>query len=162
MPGGWLNVRVVLLGGGGIVCDPPPGRVFIVSPQDTFAHLAEAIDAAFARWDLSHAHMFELAGGRMIASNTEDWAPEMTDETTLTVASAVSQGDRFVYVFDLGDDWQHECDVVEDGIDPIETFGEIPPSPVPIWGWGTIPDQYGRLTEDGGRDEGEGGAAEES
>jgi hypothetical protein len=153
MDAGWLNVRVVLLGGGGIVCDPPPGRVFIVGPDDTFADLAEAIDAAFARWDLSHAHMFELGDGRMIASNTDDWAPEMIDEVSLKVSSVVAEGDRFRYVFDLGDDWLHDCDVVEAGFDPIETYGEIPPSPVPIWGWGSIPDQYGRVTEDGGMEE---------
>jgi pRiA4b ORF-3-like protein len=146
----WLHVRVELLGGAGVVCDPPPGRVFVVGPQDTFGHLAEAIDLAFARWDLSHAHMFVLDDGSMIASNTDDWAPEMTDESTVSLSDTLTQGNRFTYVFDLGDDWQHDCDVVEDGIDPIETYGDIPPSPVPIWGWGTIPDQYGRLTEDDG------------
>ena len=45
---------------------PPPGRIFIVRPSHTFAQLAEAIDAAFARWDLSHLHEFELPGGRRV------------------------------------------------------------------------------------------------
>ena len=42
---------------------PPPGRVFIVGPAHTFEQFAHAINAAFARWDLSHLHQFELADG---------------------------------------------------------------------------------------------------
>jgi hypothetical protein len=46
---------VDLLGGGVIECDPSPGRIFIVRPSHTFGQFATAIDAAFARWDLSVA-----------------------------------------------------------------------------------------------------------
>ncbi len=28
--------------------------------------------------------------------------------------------------------------------DPVETLGTIPDGPLPCWGWGDIPDQYGR------------------
>jgi hypothetical protein len=45
---------------------PPPGRIFIVGPSHTFEQLAEAINSAFARWDRSHLHEFELADGRLI------------------------------------------------------------------------------------------------
>jgi len=38
----------------------------IVGPSHTFEQFAEAIDAAFARWDLSHLHEFELTDGRRI------------------------------------------------------------------------------------------------
>jgi hypothetical protein len=41
----------------------------------------------------------------------------------------------------------HECEVIEVGIDPIAEFGAPPPGPVSIYGWGPIPDQYGRDTE---------------
>jgi precorrin-8X/cobalt-precorrin-8 methylmutase len=34
------------------------------------------------------------------------------------------------------------------GVDPVEVYGVAPAAPVPIWGWGSIPDQYGRRTED--------------
>jgi hypothetical protein len=35
--------------------------------------------------------------------------------------------------------------VLADKADPAEEYGSPPPRrPVPIWGWGTIPDQYGR------------------
>jgi Plasmid pRiA4b ORF-3-like protein len=150
MPGDWMTIRVSLLGGGGIVCDPPPGRVMLVGPRDTFADLAEAIDSAFARWDRSHLHVFELTDGRRVSTDPDQWDEDIVDETKLHVTSSVGAGDRFQYVFDLGDDWRHDCEVTDASVDPVEMFGELPPSPIPIWGWGWIPDQYGRRTEDGG------------
>ena len=38
---------------------PSPGRIFIVGPSHTFLGLADAIEAAFARWELSHLHEFD-------------------------------------------------------------------------------------------------------
>ena len=48
----------------------------------------------------------------------------------------------------MGDDWTHLCTVGEQRIDPLETLGIIPTGPLPYWGWGEIPDQYGRRTSD--------------
>jgi hypothetical protein len=53
-------------------------------------------------------------------------------------------GEQFAYVFDLGDNWQHLCTVGPKPADPMETLGIVPDSPLPCWGWGAIPDQYGR------------------
>ena len=33
--------------------------------------------------------------------------------------------------------------------DPVEEYGALPERPVAIWGWGWIPDQYGRERFDG-------------
>jgi hypothetical protein len=52
----WLQISVGLLGGLDIECEPPP--VFAVGPSVTFERMAEAIDVAFGRWDLSHLHVF--------------------------------------------------------------------------------------------------------
>ena len=59
----WWSVRVELLAGGiaGRLW-PRPGRIFAVAPFHTFHVFAEAIDDAFARWDRSHLHQFELPG----------------------------------------------------------------------------------------------------
>ncbi len=142
----WLQIRVDLIGGGGVRCDPEPGRIFIVGPSHTFAQFAEAIDAAFARWDLSHLHVFELADERLIGFPDDSLGPEMMwlDHAKSKVAREVKAGAEFEYVFDLGDNWRHRCTVSAETVDPVEEYGAIPPGPVVIWGWGSIPDQYGR------------------
>lgn len=143
--GRWLVVRASLLGGGGITCDPPPGREMLVGPRHTFADLADAIDTAFARWDLSHLHVFELADGRRIGFPDEEL--EYEDHERLRVTKLVGLGDTFTYTFDLGDNWRHSC-FAEEGFDPAREWGEEPDAVIPIFGWGTIPDRYGRLDDD--------------
>lgn len=55
---------------------------------------------------------------------------------------------------DLGDDWTHLCTVSDERIDPLDTIGIVARLPMPYWGWGSIPDQYGRLfDEDDGENE---------
>ncbi len=151
----WLRIRVDLLGGGGVVCDPSPGRVFLVGPSHSFEQFAEAINAAFARWDLSHLHNFELGDGRLIGYPDDSFAPEMVwlDHAELKVAKEVKLGEEFEYVFDLGDNWQHRCTVEPGRGDPLEEYGIVPAGPVAIWGWGSIPDQYGRRSYDDAEEE---------
>jgi hypothetical protein len=150
----WLRIQVDLLGGGGIDCDPTPGCVFIVGPAQTFEQFAHAINAAFARWDLSHMHQFELADGRLIGYPDDSYASDILwlDHARLKVTREVKPGDEFEFVFDLGDNWQHRCTVDPTKVDPLEEYGIVPPGPVPIFGWGWIPDQYGRESEHGDRD----------
>jgi len=153
----WLSIRVELLGGRGEELWPPPGRVLAVGPRHTFADLSAAIDAAFARWDLAHLSQFTLPDGRLVtdAESVEEFgaddfgpvsAPAVELEVTKVVAE-VGPGDAFRYVFDLGDRWTHCC-TVEDLLDPREAFGAAPPQPTVTWGWGRLPDQYGRVTKD--------------
>lgn len=123
-----MTIRVVLRGRAG---DPPaaaPGRVLLASTDHTLADLADAIDRAFGRWDLTPLHRFEL-GGRTI-----------DDDAGVTLAALPPAG-AARYTFDLGEGWQHDLEVEEVGVDPGD--GGI----TTLFGWGTIPDQYGRLTE---------------
>jgi hypothetical protein len=146
----WLQIQVELLGGGGIECDPPPGRIMLVGPAHTFEHLAAAINAAFARWDLSHLHLFELPDGRVVGFPDDDGLGDEVwiAHATLQVGREVGPGDEFTYVFDLGDDWLHRCRVLPEKADPLEVYGIRPARPVAIDGWGWIPDQYGRESFD--------------
>jgi hypothetical protein len=146
---------VDLLGGRGIGLDPAPGRVLLVGPSHSFEQLAEAIDTAFARWDLSHLHTFELADGRRIGYPDDEFGPELVwlDHAKLKVAKEVKPGEHFTYVFDLGDNWEHRCVVEPEKADPLDEYGTVPPGPAVVWGWGSIPDQYGpRSFEDEGED----------
>lgn len=140
----WLSIRVELVSGRGEAYWPRPGRVFAAARSHTFAQLAEAIDAAFARWDRAHLHMFTLADGSHL-SRLEWWdgdAPTGTADSGRTKLSRLSGGEQFAYVFDLGDDWAHLCTVGEQRVDPLDEIGVVPDRPTPYWGWGDVPDQY--------------------
>jgi hypothetical protein len=145
----WLQVRVDLIGGLGVRLRPSPGRIFIVGPSHTFLGLADAVNQGFARWDLSHLHEFELADGRRIGFvDPEPFGDDevVEDHAAVKVLAAVAPGDEFVFTFDFGDRWEHRCRVLAEKIDPRDEWGPgaLPKQPVATWGWGLIPDQYGR------------------
>lgn len=145
----WLSIKVELLFGRGVELEHPPGRVMIASPAHTLSELAEAIDLAFARWDHSHLHAFDLDEGQRYMLGGSEFEPEVMDSASAKLAAlGLVPGSAFEYVFDLGDDWRHRCEVQATDVDPVEECGAPPDQPVPIWGWGLIPDQYGRLGED--------------
>lgn len=149
----WLTIRVELLSGLYAECDPAPGRVFLVGPRHTFEQLARAINVGFARWDFSHLYDFELADGRVVGFPDMDFGEDdVLDHAATKVVASVKPGERFGYRFDFGDEWIHECTVDPVKVDPVDAYGQVPVEPVPVFGWGTIPDQYGRLT-DGSEDE---------
>jgi hypothetical protein len=111
----------------------------------TFRDLAVAINTAFARWDHSHLHAFQLADGIRIGVRTpwdEDDDEELDDRAEKL--SRLQLGECFAYEFDFGDSWMHLCTVEMEKVDPEQVYGERPDRPVPYFGWGDIPDQYGR------------------
>jgi hypothetical protein len=122
----------------------------LIKTSHTFGELASAIDRAFGRWDLSHLHEFRLADGRRIGIVDDEFGggPQELDETGLTLGDAgVRPGEAFEYVFDLGDGWDHDCTYLR-AVDPEVEYGSRPAEIVTIFGWGAIPDQYGRETPD--------------
>lgn len=151
-----MVLRVVLGAQGGEKLTHTPGRDLLISTDHTFAQLAAAIDRAFARWDVSHLHEFQLPGGRRIVSADDDENEEGDlDEAVETLGSiGIALGGSFAYTFDLGAGWEHRCTVVRDGLDPVAEAGIMPREILPIFGWGSIPDQYGRLAPDAEGDNG--------
>jgi hypothetical protein len=143
----WLSIRVELVQGRGDFVWPRPGRIFAAARSHTFAQLAEAIDDAFGRWDRAHLHEFTLTDGTRVTTPDDDMYEEELGpwlDDGATRLSRLKPGEQFVYVFDLGDDWAHLCTVGPERVDPEETLGIVPDRPLPFWGWGSIPDQYGR------------------
>jgi hypothetical protein len=110
----------------------------MVGPGHTFAHLAEAIDVGFARWDLSYLHVFGLPDGRRVGfADVDPGEHGWLDHDALKVARELALGDEFEYIFDLGDDWRHRCRVLEEKMtDPRLLYGPgaLPRRPVAIWG----------------------------
>ncbi len=111
----------------------------------TFRMLANAINDAFARWDRSHLHAFTFEDGTRITLRTrwDEDDDEHLDDTQEKL-SRLSLGERFAFEFDFGDSWMHLGTVGEGKVDPLEVYGEVPELPVAYFGWGSIPDQYGR------------------
>ena len=141
----WLSISVELVSGRGEDYWPRPGRIFAAARSHTFATFADAINDAFGRWDLAHLSSFDLDDGTRIAdANPYFDEPEDTVDIHTAKLSTLKLGDQFVYTFDFGDDWCHLCTVGPERIDPVEASGITPDRPVPYWGWGSLPDQYGR------------------
>jgi len=145
----WLSIRVELVEGRGVRYWPRPGRLFAASRDHSFAQLARAIDDAFARWDHSHLHEFELADGTRVGTPDPDMDDDGVLDETREHLTNLQASQQFIYVFDLGDDWTHLCTVLEAGIDPHEVLGGVPSTPLPYFGWGNIPDQYGQAWAEG-------------
>ncbi|MGH2882273.1 MAG: IS1096 element passenger TnpR family protein [Solirubrobacteraceae bacterium] len=73
------------------------------------------MDLAFARWNHSHLHCFEVAdGSRHILGGHDELDPSAADSqtTTLQHAGLARIGVKLTYTFDLGDDWTDACAVV--------------------------------------------------
>ena len=155
---GWFTVRVDLVSGAHVPDDPRCGRIMLVGPRHTLKDLAEAVDLAFARWDLAHLHEFEFPDGRRYGVPGEEFAAELgeaIDYEQVQAGSVASKGELFMYVFDFGDNWLHLCRVERSNVSPTKLAGIVPEKPIPVWGWGWIPDQYGRRWDgDDGEEEG--------
>lgn len=142
----WLSIRVELVEGRGMRYWPRPGRLFAASKMHSFSQLATAIDDAFARWDRSHIHEFQLSDGTRLGIPDPDFE-EVIDDSSARLAR-LQPGEEFTYVFDFGDDWTHICTVGTSAIDPVQSLGIVAEIPTPYFGWGVIPDQYGRRWSD--------------
>lgn len=142
----WLVIDVELVSGGedGDLW-PRPGRTFVASRTHTCEQFAEAIDDAFGRWDLAHLHEFTLADGICVGEPDPDFDEgRVIVDSRRTKLGRLALGEQFAYVFDLGDYWAHLCTVGPQRADPVESYGVVPPRPAAIFGWGDLPDQYGR------------------
>jgi hypothetical protein len=143
----WISVRVELVQGMTDRYWPRPGRMFAASRAHTFEQLSTAIDDAFARWDRSHLWAFQFPGDLRIEIPDPEGEFDLPGEVLdarRTRLGRLEPGEQFVYEFDFGDSWMHVCTVGDKRIDPEETLGITPDTPLAYWGWGQIPDQYGR------------------
>lgn len=104
--------------------------------------------------DVSHLHEFQLTDGRRVGSVEDDLDDvALVDERTLSLGAVLDRiGTTFAYVFDIGERWEHECTYLRDA-DLEADFGGPPAGIVPIFGWGSIPDQYGQAAPDPDEDE---------
>lgn len=85
---------------------PPVWRRFLVPSTLTFADLHAVIQRVMG-WTDSHLHEFDLDKER-IGMKDEDSPAEVKDENRIRLYSRLkSEGSRFHYTYDFGDDWEH-------------------------------------------------------
>jgi hypothetical protein len=143
-----IVVRVELTSGRGNRFDPPPGRELLVFNHHSFRQLALAIDLAFGRWDLSHLHAFDVPGRDRRLGFAFEADDGEEDDSRVRPGRILKRGDTFRYEFDYGDSWIHDCTVTAVRVSERDMLGDgslpLPDLPVVTFGWGSLPDQYGR------------------
>ena len=82
-----------------------------------------------------------------------NWDEDDVLDGAKTALRLLLPGQQFLYVFDLGDGWHHLCTVADSKVDPLEELGVRPQAPLPSFGWGDLPDQYGRSSVNDDEDE---------
>lgn len=100
-------------------------RRFMLRTDATFIDLHEAIQDACG-WHNSHLFWFKDAKGHVLAG-----LPDGQDDVTIpdaminpiTEALGSKKGKKILYVYDFGDDWEHDVEVVRVDQDWPEEFG---------------------------------------
>lgn len=99
---------------------PPIWRRIRVDGQITLDRLHDAIQAAFG-WTDSHLHAFQIGSERYRHPDSIFWGDsDFWDETKMQLADMVSQGQRFAYQYDFGNDWLHQ--IIVEKVTPRKTM----------------------------------------
>ncbi len=100
--------KVTLLG-----IEPSIWRRFII-PSEFDLYLLHGALQGVMGWTNSHLHFFEIGEKKYTALSLLDddlWEP-MDEEMDVALPDAgLKKGSRFRYIYDLGDDWQHDVEV---------------------------------------------------
>ncbi len=92
---------------------PPVERVVDVPPSITLDGLHEVLQVAIG-WTASHLHQFR-ADDAVYAIPFDGWdGDDEIDERSVRLSALPS---RFLYAYDLGDDWEHDVEVLGGGGD---------------------------------------------
>ena len=117
-----VRVQLVLRG-----VEPAVARVIDVPASTTLPELHELLQGALG-WTDSHLHQFvsPQASYGMVIPGEEMWPEDHRDETGALLADL---GTRFEYLYDFGDGWTHD----------VEVLGRGGPTPGCVDGHGTCP-----------------------
>lgn len=113
-----------------VLCDVEPAlaRVIDVPAAATLPELHDLLQAAIG-WTNSHLHQFvtpEATYGMAIPGE-DVWPEDQRDETGARLADL---GDRFEYLYDFGDGWTHDVELLgPGGAAPgcVDGYGACPP-----------------------------------
>jgi hypothetical protein len=91
--------------------EPEVWRLLAVPSALTLAGLHGVIQAAMG-WQDYHLHEFTLGAERYGVDDGEDWDGPPKDERRHRLVDLTGAGQRFSYVYDFGDNWEHAVQVV--------------------------------------------------
>ncbi len=100
-------------------------RVLDVPSSTTLPELHDLLQAALG-WTDSHLHQFIAGDQRWGVPHADSWDELELDERTAALKDLPS---TFVYLYDFGDSWEHDVEVLEPGEAPglVEGSGACPP-----------------------------------
>jgi hypothetical protein len=139
------------------ITKPPVWRKVLVPETFTFHKFHQVIQAAFG-WENSHSYQFsekETGTDEIISIPTDDddeWEVTVTDARDKKLKDIfVKEGKRYIYIYDLGDDWVHKI-VLEKIIAEnntratcIDGKGACPPENCGgVWGYEDIKETFAR------------------
>lgn len=114
-------------------------RKINLSYKHTFGDLHNAIQEAF-EFDNDHLYAFYMGGnrrtGKAIYCEYADHE-DLIAETTTIESLNLYQGERFLYLFDFGDEWEFNVEIVE-----LDNEAPVPLKPMIIESKGKSPEQY--------------------
>ena len=95
----------------------------LIRADQTFEDLHEIIFEAFNRAE-EHLYSFDIGGTQVSSPDCELDDDELDASETKLEEISFEVGDGFGYLFDFGDEWQHDIELLE--IVPVEKTGEYP------------------------------------
>jgi len=104
--------------------DPPIWRLVRVPDAFTLHQLHRVLQIVFSRLDY-HLYAFEVDGRRFEAPDPEAEHPSEDATVTRLRDLGLSAGSQFMYVYDFGDDWEHDV--------MVERILPMPPETGPDW-----------------------------
>ncbi len=126
--------------------EPPISRVFQISRQSTFYDLHHIIQVIMG-WENRHLFEFRAAGNVIYLPELNefdsDWEElydtQPLNSRTILLTELISEpGESFTYLYDFGDDWEHEL--------TFKCYTEVPENQIPLCSSGT----GGNVPEDSG------------
>jgi len=117
------SIKITLKG-----AKPPIWRRVYIPSDITLAQLHDVIQIAMG-WQNYHFHEFEIHGERFTQQEMmdEEWdiGRRKADETKVKLNKVAQPKSKFIYVYDFGDNWEHEI-LVEKKISADETPAPLP------------------------------------
>jgi hypothetical protein len=136
------------------ITKPPVWRKVLVPETFTFHQLHKVIQAAFG-WEDCHLYQFSEKGygsGEIIGipSEEDEWDGPITDSGIKKLKDVfVKEGKKYLYIYDLGDDWVHKITlekIVNENRDKascIDGKGACPPENCGgVWGYEDVKETF--------------------